>query len=169
MARLDASDLATLDRYPFVVISWVADDGYPISVATTFETDAARREVVLREAAGDGLSIPTDREISVMGSHIRPTPGQGYDERRYLQLWGRAEHPARGKVVVKPTRAWGWDEAEVPFFEYSERSVPQSRHYLERLSAEAGSARASRWAGSSCAPRVCPSSRRPSSPSCSGS
>ncbi|HEX9738149.1 MAG TPA: prenyltransferase, partial [Candidatus Limnocylindria bacterium] len=27
---------------------------------------------------------------------------------------------------------------EVPFFEYSERSVPQSRHYLARLSAERG-------------------------------
>jgi 1,4-dihydroxy-2-naphthoate octaprenyltransferase len=138
MPRVDLSDLATLDRYPFVVVSWVADDGYPLSVATTFETDAARREVILREPAGDAVAIPTDREVNVMGSHIRPTPGQGYDERRYLQLWGRAGQPSGGRVVFTPTRAWGWDEAEMPFFEYSERSVPQSRRYLERLSAEAG-------------------------------
>ncbi|MDP9244150.1 MAG: prenyltransferase, partial [Chloroflexota bacterium] len=138
MPRFNASNLATLDRYPFVVVSWVADDGYPLSVATTFETDVARGEVILQEAAGDAVAIPTDREVNVMGSHIRPTPGQGYDERRYLQLWGRAEQPTRGQVIFKPTRAWGWDEAEMPFFEYSERSVPQSRRYLEHLSAEAG-------------------------------
>ena len=34
--------------------------------------------------------------------------------------------------------AWGWDEAEVPFFEYSERSLPQSRRYFDALSAERG-------------------------------
>jgi 1,4-dihydroxy-2-naphthoate octaprenyltransferase len=33
---------------------------------------------------------------------------------------------------------WGWDETEVPFFEYSERSVPQSRRYLAQLSEEKG-------------------------------
>ncbi len=68
-----------------------------------------------------------------MGSHIHPQPGIGYDERRYLQLWGRSDG-----ATFAPTRAWGWDEAEVPFFEYSERSVPQSRRYLAALSAEKG-------------------------------
>ena len=34
--------------------------------------------------------------------------------------------------------AWGWDESEVPFFEYSERSVPRSRRYFDALSAERG-------------------------------
>ena len=136
MPRVDASHLAALDRYPFVVVSWVADDGYPLSVATTFQTDAVRREVILREAAGEAVAIPTDREVNVIGSHIRPTPGEGYDERRYLQLWGRAAQPSQGRVTFTPTRAWGWDEAEMPFFEYSERSVPQSRRYLDLLSAE---------------------------------
>ncbi|MEP6680244.1 MAG: UbiA family prenyltransferase [Chloroflexota bacterium] len=138
MPRVDLSELARLDRYPFVVVSWVDNDGYPLSVATDFHTDAARGAVILAEPAGDALAIPTDREINVIGSHIRPTPGAGYDERRYLQLWGRAAQPSDGQVAFTPTRAWGWDEAEMPFFEYSERSVPQSRRYLERLSAEAG-------------------------------
>ncbi len=138
MPRVDLSELARLDRYPFVVVSWVDDDGYPLSVATDFHTDAARGAVILAEPAGDAVAIPTDREINVIGSHIRPTPGAGYDERRYLQLWGRGAQPTDGQVAFTPTRAWGWDEAEMPFFEYSERSVPQSRRYLERLSAEAG-------------------------------
>jgi 1,4-dihydroxy-2-naphthoate octaprenyltransferase len=79
------------------------------------------------------MRIPDDREVSVVGSHIHPTRG-GYDERRYLQLWGRMIDGVR----FTPTWAWGWDETEMPFFEYSERSVPQSRRYLTALSAEKG-------------------------------
>src|SRR3990170_3551692 len=125
-----ADDLARLAEYDHVVVSWVADDGSPMSAATTLEADGER---AVRLAAPAGLSIPTDREIGVIGSHIHPTPG-GYDERRYLQLWGRFD----GAATFTPTRAWGWDESEMPFFEYSERSVPQSRRYLEQLSREKG-------------------------------
>ncbi len=124
-------DLERLATYPHVVVSWVDDDGYPDSVATGFAVDEAAGTVTLALTAD---AIPADREISVMGSHIRPQPGIGYDQRRYLQLWG---HAAGGRTLV-PTRAWGWDESEVPFFEYSERSVPQSRKYLADLSAEKG-------------------------------
>jgi 1,4-dihydroxy-2-naphthoate octaprenyltransferase len=131
-------DFAKLDRYPFVVVSWIDDDGYPISVATDFRTDAAAATVTLRQPTGAALGIPGDRTVGVVGSHIRPQPGQGYDERRYLQLWGAAVEADDGQVTFTPTRAWGWDEQEVPFFEYSERSVPQSRHYLAQLSAEKG-------------------------------
>lgn len=127
-----AVDLERLATYPHVVVSWIDDDGYPTSVATTFETDATAGTVAL--AAPAEMPIPTDRELNVMGSHIRPQPGIGYDERRYLQLWGRATDEA----TFTPTRAWGWDETEVPFFEYSERSVPQSRRYLAALSEEKG-------------------------------
>ena len=125
------ADLERLATYPHVVVSWVDDDGYPTSVATSFEADPAAGTVTLPSPLG--MPIPTDRELSVMGSHIRPQPGIGYDERRYLQLWGRFDGAA-----LTPVRAWGWDEAEVPFFEYSERSVPQSRRYLARLSEEKG-------------------------------
>ncbi len=126
-----SADLERLATYPHLVVSWVDDDGYPTSVATTFTVDEPRGTVSLSVPAG--MPIPTDRELSVMGSHIRPQPGIGYDERRYVQLWGRFDG-----TTFTPTRAWGWDEAEVPFFEYSERSVPQSRRYLARLSEEKG-------------------------------
>jgi len=126
-----ATDLERLAAYPHVVVSWIDDGGYPISVATSFEVDPAAGTVRLARPAG--LAIPTDRELSVTGSHIRPQPGIGYDERRYLQLWGRWDG-----ATFTPSRAWGWDETEVPFFEYSERSVPQSRRYLAALSVEKG-------------------------------
>jgi 1,4-dihydroxy-2-naphthoate polyprenyltransferase len=126
-----AEDLRRLAEYPHVVVSWIDDDGFPTSVATTLDTDPGAGTA--RLVAPGGMPVPGDREVSVVGSHIHPTTG-GYDERRYLQLWGRVT----GGVQFAPTRAWGWDETEMPFFEYSERSVPQSRRYLTALSAEKG-------------------------------
>ena len=129
-----AADLERLSRYPHVLVSWVDDAGYPVSVATTFETDAAAGTISL---TAPDMAIPTDREIGLLGSHIHPTAG-GYDERRYLQVWGRANEPRDGRVALASERVWGWDETETPFFEYAERSVPQSRRYLEQLSKEKG-------------------------------
>jgi len=138
MEGVQVGHLAKLAEYPFVVISWVDDAGYPLSVAATFEVDPAGGTVSLTAPAGEVVAVPTDREVNLLGSHIRPTPGQGYDERRYLQLWGRAAAPVAGRISFSPTHAWGWDEAEIPFFEYAERSVPQSRRYLAQLSEEQG-------------------------------
>jgi 1,4-dihydroxy-2-naphthoate octaprenyltransferase len=125
--------LERLASFPHVVVSWVDDGGYPLSVATSFAMDAG--SVLLHASVP---TIPTDRELVVIGSHIRPQPGVGYDERRYVSIWGRAAASDRGRVWLKPARAWGWDEQVMPFFEYSERSVPQSKRYLARLSEERG-------------------------------
>jgi 1,4-dihydroxy-2-naphthoate octaprenyltransferase len=43
-----------------------------------------------------------------------------------------------GLLTLVASDAWGWDEAEVPFFEYSERSLGQSRKYFDALSRERG-------------------------------
>lgn len=138
MPPVEPGHLEKLSGYPFVVVSWVGLDGFPMSVATDFSVDIERGVVVLRAPVGDEAAIPVDRPVNVLGSHIRPTPGQGYDERRYVQLWGSASPGLDGSVTFTPTRAWGWDESEIPFFEYSERSVPQSRRYLAQLSEEKG-------------------------------
>jgi len=134
----DPDDFRRLAEYPYVVVSWVGDDGYPVSVATDFETDAPAGTVRLRAPVGAAVDIPDDRTLNVLASHIRPKPGEGYDERRYLELWGTAQPAVGGRIVFRPSRAWGWDEHEIPFFEYSERSVPQSRRYLAALSSERG-------------------------------
>jgi 1,4-dihydroxy-2-naphthoate polyprenyltransferase len=125
------ADLERLASYPYVVVSWVDMDGYPVSVATSFEADPAAGTI--RLGAPGGMTIPPDRVVGILGSHIHPVPG-GYDERRYLEVWGRFD----GVETFTPERVWGWDEAETPFFEYSERSVPQSRRYLAALSVEKG-------------------------------
>jgi 1,4-dihydroxy-2-naphthoate octaprenyltransferase len=130
--------LASLrERFSHAVIAFVGEDGYPVSVATEFRTDPERGVVFLRAVAGDAVQPPRGERVNVVFSHIRPQPGIGYDERRYVSLWGPLRE-AGGELELAPDRVQHWDEQEMTFFEYSERSVPQARHYLDRLYAETG-------------------------------
>lgn len=124
-------------RFSHAVIAFVDDDGYPLSVATDFRPDPERGIVVLDAVAGEEVQPPEGEQVNVVFSHIRPQPGVGYDERRYVSLWG-ALRRTDGHLELRPERVQGWDEEEMPFFELSERAVPQARRYLERLSAERG-------------------------------
>src|SRR4029078_2722488 len=69
---------------------------------------------------------------------IRPQPGFGYDERRHATVWGTAAAAAAGGLRIHAERASGWDESEVPFPEYVERTVRQSHAYYDRISDEQG-------------------------------
>jgi 1,4-dihydroxy-2-naphthoate octaprenyltransferase len=135
--ELDArGGLDKLATYPFTILTWVDSEGYPVSVAVEAAVDPAAGDALFATPAG--LSVPTDREVSLTGSHIHPQPGYGYDERRHVTVWGRVTPATRGQLRLSADRAWGWDEAEVPFFEYSERSTGQSRKYFDALSREKG-------------------------------
>jgi 1,4-dihydroxy-2-naphthoate polyprenyltransferase len=134
--ELDASaGLEKLASYPYQILTWVDDTGYPVSVAVDARID--QTNLTARFEAPGGLVVPTDREVSLTGSHIHPQPGYGYDERRHVTVWGPATITG-ATVAVQGRTAWGWDESEVPFFEYSERSSGQSRKYFDALSAERG-------------------------------
>jgi 1,4-dihydroxy-2-naphthoate octaprenyltransferase len=129
--------LAKLATYPYQILTFVDPDGYPVSVAVAASIDAAAGTATFPAPAG--ISTPPDADISLTGSHIRPQPGYGYDERRHVTVWGRATTSPDGRTVsLAAARAWGWDEAEVPFFEYSERSTGQSKKYFDALSVERG-------------------------------
>jgi 1,4-dihydroxy-2-naphthoate octaprenyltransferase len=125
------------ERFSHAVLVFVDDDGYPLSVATDFETDPERGVVKLRAVAGAEVQPPEDEQVNVVFSHIRPQPGIGYDERRYVSLWGTLDQE-NGELVLTPERELRWDEEEMSFFEFSERGVPQARRYFENLSAERG-------------------------------
>jgi 1,4-dihydroxy-2-naphthoate octaprenyltransferase len=127
--------LDKLATYPFAILTFVDDAGYPVSVALSATIDPAGGTATF--AAPAGLTVPTGIDVSLTGSHIRPQPGYGYDERRHVTVWGRAAQ-AGDRIAFTAARAWGWDEAEVPFFEYSERSVGQSKRYFDALTAERG-------------------------------
>ena len=132
-ARLALTKLA---GYPFALATWVGEDGYPLSVAVDVTVDPSSGTASF--VVPGGLVMPSTGEMSLTGSHIRPQPGVGYDERRHVTLWGGLDRDRAGWITVRPTAAWGWDESEEPFPEYVERSVGQSRRYLGQLSSELG-------------------------------
>jgi len=134
MAVLDVADALTRARsYPHAVLAYVGPDGYPVNIAVDFteSVDAAEVEI---GPLGHDLRPAEGQEVELTFSHIRPQPGVGYDERRYVNLWGRATPRGEG-LRVEVRRASGWDEADTPFFEYAERSVPAGRGYLDELGA----------------------------------
>jgi 1,4-dihydroxy-2-naphthoate octaprenyltransferase len=124
------------ERFGHAVIAYVDEDGYPMSVATEFRSDRERGAVILDPVAAPAQPLTGER-VNVVFSHIRPQPGIGYDERRYVSLWGPMRTTEDG-LEFTPERVQQWDEEEMTFFEYSERSVPQAHRYLEQVSAETG-------------------------------
>jgi 1,4-dihydroxy-2-naphthoate octaprenyltransferase len=138
-ARPDRELLERLSRqgYSHAVVAFVGEDGYPVSVATGFRPLPERGAVLLDPIAGESVEPPLGREVNVVFSHIRPRPGIGYDERRYVSLWGTLR-PVEAGLEFVPERVQHWDEQEMPFFEYAERGVPQAHRYLSKLSEATG-------------------------------
>jgi 1,4-dihydroxy-2-naphthoate polyprenyltransferase len=138
MRRLQLTSRSALERlatFSHQVLTWVDDDGYPINVAV--DAAIAPELGTATFAVPAGFAVPADREVSLTGSHIRPQPGYGYDERRHVTVWGRVERQGQ-TLVLTSTAAWGWDERDLPFFEYSERSTGKARRYFDALSAQRG-------------------------------
>ena len=109
----------------------------PVSVAVEATIEPA--ELVARFAAPAGLTVPTDRDVSLTGSHIRPQPGYGYDERRHVTVWGRATTHRRRRLTLTGRRApgAGTRPRSRSSSTRSARSA-QSRKYFDALSAERG-------------------------------
>ncbi|HJR44374.1 MAG TPA: prenyltransferase [Actinomycetota bacterium] len=125
-----------ISEYPHAVLAFVGDDGYPINVAAEFEADAARGTIRLSKPEIP-VEPPEGSEVNVTFSHIRPYPGVGYDQRRYVSVWGTLTK-VNGSLEVKPERTHGWDEERMSFFELCERSVPSAHRYMQKLSIEQG-------------------------------
>ncbi len=122
--------------FSHAVLAYVAADGYPLNVAANFHMNADKGTIEL-----DKPNLPQEpmegAEVNVLFSHIRPYPGVGYDQRRYVCVWGRVSR-SDGMLEVTPERTHGWDEDRMSFFELCERSVPSAHHYMRELSAERG-------------------------------
>jgi 1,4-dihydroxy-2-naphthoate polyprenyltransferase len=141
MAALEVADALERSRgYTHAVVSFVDRDGYPSTVAGDAQADAHGHMLEVGPVAAESLP-PTGTEVCVTFSHIRPQTGIGYDERRYVNLWGTARTTG-DRMAVTVDRATGWDEADVPFFEYAERSVPVAHEYLGDVG---GRPHLSRW------------------------
>jgi 1,4-dihydroxy-2-naphthoate polyprenyltransferase len=136
-ASVELLDSLRTRGYTHAVVAFLDQAGYPLSVATGFTVRPDQGVVALDAVAGDEVAVPLGREVNVVFSHIHPQPGIGYDERRYVSLWGSLTK-VNGHLEFVPERVQHWDEQEMSFFEYSERGVPQAHKYMERVSREQG-------------------------------
>src|SRR3990170_9109567 len=122
--------------YSHAVIAYRDETGHPVSVATGFEVDQVRNVVKLA-APAIPVALAEGAEVNVPFSHIRPYPGVGYDQRRYVSIWGTVAR-VNGTLELSPLRTHGWDEDRMSFFELCERSVPTAHRYMRQLSSERG-------------------------------
>jgi 1,4-dihydroxy-2-naphthoate polyprenyltransferase len=128
--------LEDVEDYSHAVLAYVDDDGYPVNVATDFKTDH-RTGTIRLDRPSVPFEPPTDAEVNVTFSHVRPVEGIGYDERRYVSIWGTITKE-NGSLALHPRRSHGWDEQRLPFFELCERSVPTAHTYMRKVSEEQG-------------------------------
>ncbi len=132
----DAAGLVRLAEYRRAVLSWVAQDAYPVNVAVEIEVKPG--EGVVRFSEPPGFRVAPGSIVGITGSHVHPLPDGGFDERRHVTVWGVATARPRGRFVVKPDRVWAWDERDLPLPAAYERGVPRARRYFDALSSERG-------------------------------
>lgn len=128
--------LEDVTGYGHAVLAYTDENGYPVNVATDFETVPERGTIRLDRPSGP--SEPAEgAEVNVTFSHVHPQPGVGYDQRRYISIWGPLTK-VNGSLELDPQRTHGWDEERLSFFELCERSVPAAHRYMRKLSEERG-------------------------------
>jgi 1,4-dihydroxy-2-naphthoate polyprenyltransferase len=127
--------LARLPGFSHAVLIVPDDDGYPLSVATAFRVIDGSVEVT--PASTGQRAVRDTVEARLVVSHIRPYPGVGYDQRRYIELSG-ALSVVGSAWRFDPQAARGWDEKDLSFPELCQRALPQARRYLAALSTERG-------------------------------
>ena len=136
-ARTSIADgLTLLAAFSHAVLSWVAEDGYPVNVDV--EVDVKPDQGTVRFSEPPGFKLASGAHVALTGSHIRPLPGGGFDERSHVTIWGVLGARPRGRFVVAPDRTWAWDERDLPLPAAYERSLPKARRYFEALSAARG-------------------------------
>ncbi|MDQ3940368.1 MAG: prenyltransferase, partial [Actinomycetota bacterium] len=128
--------LEDVAAFSHAVVAFIDERGYPVNAATNFRTNADRGTIELERPVLPA-DVPTDVEVNVIFSHVRPYPGVGYDQRRYVSVCGKVTN-SNGTLELTPTRTHGWDEERMSFFELCGRSVPVAHRYMHKLSTERG-------------------------------
>ncbi|MEN3048508.1 MAG: prenyltransferase [Candidatus Caldarchaeales archaeon] len=126
---------SVLQEFEQVSVSFVDEDGYPVTIPAKVRIEDGRVSAELPEGFRE---VPlAGKKVNVTLNHITPIPGGGYTDRRYLTVRGTAR-AAPGGIEVEVERSYRWDEKEVPFPEYVEVSTGRAREYLERLGLKLG-------------------------------
>ena len=89
-------------------------------------------------AAPAGLSVPADADVSLTGSHIRPQPGYGYDERRHVTVWGRRGAADGDRFTLARRAGLGLGRGRGPVLRVLRALDRPVAAYFDALSAERG-------------------------------
>ena len=127
-----AEGVALLAAYPRAVLSWIAEDGYPMNVDVEIEVKPA--ESTVRFAEPPGFRIAAGTPVAITESLVRPLPEGGFDARRYVTVWGHVSARPRSRYAVMPNRVWAWGEDDQPLAASYGRRLPQARRYFEAVS-----------------------------------
>jgi 1,4-dihydroxy-2-naphthoate octaprenyltransferase len=127
-----AEGVALLAAYPRAVLSWIAEDGYPMNFDVEIEVKPAESTVRFDEPPGFHIAAGTP--VAITESHVRPLPDGGFDERRYVTVWGLVSARPRNRYAVMPHRVWAWGEDDEPLAASYGRRLPQARRYFEAVS-----------------------------------
>jgi 1,4-dihydroxy-2-naphthoate polyprenyltransferase len=131
-----ADGIALLAAYKHAVLSWVAEDGYPMNVDV--EIDVKTAEGTVRFAEPPGFRIPPGVEVAIAGSHVHPLPEGGFDERSHVTVSGPASARPRGRFAVSPNYVWVWGAHDLPLAASYARRLGQARRYYEADSVARG-------------------------------
>lgn len=127
--------LSRLPGYSHAVLVVPDEEGYPLSVATS--VSVVDGTVAVTPASTGSRTFRDSIGAQLVVSHIRPYPGVGYDQRRYIELSGSLSVSGPAWRFT-PQVVRGWDEQELSFPELCQRALPQARRYLAALSRERG-------------------------------
>ena len=127
-----AEGVALLAAYPRAVLSWVAEDGYPMNVDV--EIEVRPLESTVRFGEPPGFRIAPRTPVAITGSHIRTLPDGGFDERFHVTVWGHLLERPRSRYAVVPNRVWAWGEDDLPLSVSYGRRLAQARRYFEAAS-----------------------------------
>ncbi len=137
--------IALLAAYRRAVLSWVAEDGYPMNVDV--EIDVKPAEGMVRFGQPPGFRIAPGIPVAITGSHLRAIPEGGFDERSYVSVFGLASARPRGRFAVSPSRVWVWGEHDLPLPLSYDRRLAQARRYFEADSIARGVSTGPRLSG----------------------
>ena len=124
--------MAALATYERAVLSWVAEDGYPMNVEIAIAVRMAEKAVRFSEPAG--FNIEAGAVVAITGSRIAILPDGGFAGRKHVTVWGIASAKPRARFAVSPVKTWVWDEDDLPLPAAYERDLPKARRYFEALS-----------------------------------
>ena len=112
--ELDARDRASRSSRPIPTRSPPGSTTTATRSASPSRPRSTRRPAPRRSRRRPAWPSRPIGDVSLTGSHIRPQPGYGYDERRHVTVWGAADASDGGRALTLPADGVGLGRGRGP-------------------------------------------------------